>query len=320
MVFRFYKNNSDNRKLNKDLTPLVVGTNHTLIIDDDFIPRATCPSDKITCSSENSNYPAWGAFNATTNNSWNSPEFPPTYDTCWLPDSTDNSPYIQIELNEIRPITEVSFICGSDYADNFTCNMIISGSLDGIAFDTIYSSTITAILNTGTLMRFTVNETEYKYIRISFDRSLANPYNPSMFISGINANSYHYEDVPTYDMNVIFKTDETKDTPTLELAYNENLFENANYCYCVDTGYYFYLSEPTMSAQRLFFSANTDLLNTYKNDILNLGCILARQENKFNAYLKDSEQAILSKRVVDTRLAPHGFNNNDCFILATCGK
>ena len=123
-----------------------------------------------------------------------------------------------------------------------------------------------------------------------------------------------------YDMNVIFKTDETKDNPTLELAYKENLFENANYCYCVDTGYYFYLSEPTMSAQRLFYNANTDLIATYKEDILNLGCILARQENKFNAYLKDSEQAILSKRVVDTRIAPHGFNNNDCFILATCGK
>ena len=319
MVFQFFKNHSDNRYVNKDLTQLSVGTIHTRIDDINCIPRATGSSAAITCSSENSNYPAWGAFNATTNNAWNSPDNTPTYDTCWLPDSSDNSPYIQIELSDIIPITDVSFICGSDYAGDFTCNMVISASRDGIVFDTIYSSSITAILNTGTLMHFTVEENEYKYIRISFDSALANPYNPSMFISGINANSYHYSDVPTYNMNVIYKENENKDTPNLELAYNSDLYEYANYAYCVDTGYYFYLTEPVCANHRLFYNAEVDLLMTYNTDIKKLGAIIARQENSFNTYLEDDRVAVFANRKVNAIKFPSGFSSTDNYILATNG-
>lgn len=320
MVFQFFKNHSDNRKVNKNIEKIAVGSINTRIEDINFIPRATGAISAITCSSENSNYPAWGAFNATINTSWNSPDNPPTYNECWFSSSDDMQPYIQIELTTPRIITNVSFVCGSDYAGNFVCNMTISASSDGVNFDTLKTEEITALLNTGTLLNFAItSENEYKYIRLTFDRPLANPYAPSMAICGINANSFHYEQIPTYNINVIYKDDETKDTPTLEMAYSAALI-HANYAYCVDTGYYFYLSEPTLSAQRLYFNCEVDLLMTYKDDILNLGCILSRQENTFNTYIKDTQQAILSKRVVDTRIAPHGFNTNDQFILATCGK
>lgn len=319
MVFQFFKNHSDNRKVNKNIEKIAVGSVNTRIEDINFIPRATGTTGTITCSSEISNYPAWGAFNATINNNWNSPDNPPTYNKCWFSASDDETPYIQIELSKPRIITNVSFTCGSDYAGDFVCNMTISASSDGINFDTLKTEEITARLNTGTLLNFTINsENEYKYIRLTFDRPLSNPYNPSMGICGINANSFHYEQIPTYNINVIYKDDETKDTPTLEMTYSAALI-HANYAYCVDTGYYFYLSEPTLAAQRLFFNCEVDLLMTYKDDILKLGCIIDRQEYEFNAYLVDDKAPILNRRVVNTLKFPVGFSNNDSYILATTG-
>lgn len=319
MVFQFFKNHSDNRKVNKNIEKIAVGSINTRIEDINFIPRATGATGAITCSSENSNYPAWGAFNATINTSWNSPDNPPTYNECWFSSSDDMQPYIQIELTTPRIITDVSFVCGSDYADNFVCNMTISASSDGVNFDTLKTEEITALLNTGTLLNFAItSENEYKYIRLTFDRPLANPYAPSMGICGINANSFHYEQIPTYNINVIYKDDETKDTPTLEMAYNAAL-AGATYAYCVDTGYYFYLSEPTLSAQRLYFNCEVDLLMSYKDDILKLGCIIDRQENEFNTYLVDDKAPILNRRVVNTLKFPTGFSNNDSYILATTG-
>lgn len=320
MIFRFYKNNSDNRKLNKDLTPLVIESVNTRIDDINFIPRATGAISTITCSSENSNYPAWGAFNASINTNWNSPDNPPTYNSCWFSASDDETPYIQIELSEPRIITNVSFVCGSDYAGDFVCNMTITGSTNNIDFDILKTEEITALLNTGTLLNFAINsENEYKYIRLTFDRPLANPYNPSMGICGINANSYHYEQIPTYDVNVIYKNDVNKDTPTLELAFNENLYNNANYCYNTETGYYFNLGEPLLGANRMFYDCECDLKQTYKEDILKLGCIIARQENEFNTYLVDDKAPVLNKRLVNTIKFPSGFSNNDSYILATTG-
>lgn len=145
MVFQFFKNHSDNRKVNKNIEKISVGSVNTRIEDINFIPRATGATGTITCSSENANYPAWGAFNATINNSWDSPNNPPTYNECWLPSSDDMQPYIQIELTTPRILTNVSFVCGSDYAGNFVCNMTISASSDGINFDTLKTEEITAL-------------------------------------------------------------------------------------------------------------------------------------------------------------------------------
>lgn len=317
MVFRFYKNNSDNRKLNKDLTPLVVGETTTEEINTNIIPRVSTYDSKITSSSENGRYPNYGAFYTYPNNDFVNPD----WDTCWLPSNEDIEPWIQYEFSSATLIKYIKFICFSNYSDSFTCDITISCSNDGINYTDVYTGNITGNLQTATNINIELNiNNSYKYYKLSFNKPLYVPYEPSLFISNINMDSVEYIITPIYDMNVIFKTDETKDNPTLELSYKENIFENANYCYCVDTGYYFYLSEPTMSAQRLFYNANTDLLMTYKNDILKLGCILARQENRFNTYLKDSEQAILSKRVVDTRVAPGGFSSTDTFVLATCGN
>lgn len=108
--------------------------------------------------------------------------------------------------------------------------------------------------------------------------------------------------------NVTFKKDDNKGTPQLELAYNSTI-EHANYCYIQELGYYYNMSEPVLGAQRMTFDLSTDLLMTKKNEILGLGCIIARQEQKFNAYLNDDRFPVLNKQEVTTVLFPSGFSD-----------
>lgn len=114
--------------------------------------------------------------------------------------------------------------------------------------------------------------------------------------------------------NVSFKMDENRGEPQLELAYTAAI-AGANYCYIQELGYYYYLSEPILSTQRMLFNCNTDLLMTYKTEILNLNCIIARQEQKYNAYLNDSRFPVLAKQDVKTVNFPHGFNKNATKII-----
>ena len=116
--------------------------------------------------------------------------------------------------------------------------------------------------------------------------------------------------------NVNFKMDENRGEPQLELAYNATI-EHANYCYISELGYYYHLSEPILSTQRMLFNCNTDLLMTYKNEILNLKCIIARQAEKYNVYLRDDRYPVTNKQAVVTLSFPGGFNKDDTQIIMT---
>lgn len=315
MVFQFFKNKSDNRKVNKNIEKIAVGTSTSTVIRTNVIDRVTSAQNYITASSENPSYPSYGGFYATAPTNFSNPDV----NTCWLPTTEDETPYIKYEFTQAKVLDAITFKCFSNYSSDFICNATISASNDDIDYITLATSEITGQLTTPTNIIFNLeNTTAYKYFKISFDRKLSVAYEPSLFVYDINANIIETVTVPTYNINVIYKDDETKDTPTLEMAYSAAL-AGANYAYCVGTGYYYYLSEPTLSAQRLYFNCEVDLLMTYKDDILKLGCIIDRQEYEFNAYLVDDKAPILNRRVVNTLKFPVGFSNNDSYILATTG-
>lgn len=108
--------------------------------------------------------------------------------------------------------------------------------------------------------------------------------------------------------DVKFKMDENRGEPQLELAYDADVV-HSNYCYIPSLGYYYYLTEPILSTQRIIFNSSTDLLMTYKDEILQLDCIIARQEEKFNAYLNDDRYPVKAKQDVTTLLFPSGFSD-----------
>lgn len=313
MIFRFYKNNSDNRKLNKDLTPIKTGSHIERVNDSEICARVTSASANITQSSGD----GWSAFCTNTITSWTNP----IVGECWLPSTSDETPFLIYHLNNDYFFNNVIIKCGSNYSEEFRGTINIYGSNDGSTFDLLLENqTIIGELQTITTNEYIVNSfITYKYIKIEFNQPLAVAYQPSLFVESVNVSGAHNETVGTYDVNVIYKNDVNKDTPTLELSFNENLYNNANYCYNTETGYYFNLSEPLLGANRMYYDCDVDLKQTYKEDILKLGCIIARQENEFNTYLVDDKAPVLNKRLVNTIKFPSGFSNNDSYILATTG-
>ena len=86
---------------------------------------------------------------------------------------------------------------------------------------------------------------------------------------------------------------------TLELDYNATVL-TANYCFIRELSHYYYISEPTFGKQRIFLPIRTDLLMTFKTDIYNLDCIIARQQEEYNAYLKDDRLPVKAYQDVNT--------------------
>lgn len=99
--------------------------------------------------------------------------------------------------------------------------------------------------------------------------------------------------------NVYLKSDENKETMTLELDYNATVL-SANYCYIRELSHYYYISEPTFGKQRVFLPIRTDLLMTFKTDIYKLDCIISRQQEEYNAYLKDDRLPVKAYQDVNT--------------------
>lgn len=312
MIAKFYKNNSDERALSKNLTPISVASTPSMIPDTDCIPRLTGADASVTASSVNPSYPAWGAFSTNLNTDWYNPD----QDTCWLPSVNEDDAWIQFEVPDDIIITSLSIICGSNYGGDFTCNMSIEGSNDGIDYAAIDTVSITGALNAATTCNYTfTNETYYKYIRLTFDEPLSVAYQPSLFITSINASGYHWGIIPSYNLDVIFKQDESRLNPSLILQHNTGI-EGANYCKVGDR--YYYITDVTYSQQRIILSLHEDVLMSHASDILKLGVIVDRQSYEGNPYLKDGEMPVEAKRNVQVKIFPYGFSG-DTYILATNG-
>lgn len=305
MVFQFFKNRSDNRYLNKDLTPVSVSANPVLL------PFAL-----------NS------AFTYLLNEGLGNVGFTPVsadeIDSYWNGSSNiANCGYFTQKI-DLTNINAVSFdvVTGTCYGGGET------------VYDVRWALQVGFQRNAPTIGVININDaawlvatdfinsnTDYGNVTLDTSNITGEAY-LCLYCHGMNASIKNmvFDTVEmVYNVNVIYKSDVAKDAPNLELAYSQSIYENANYALCVDTGYYFYLSEPTLAAQRLFFNCEVDLLMTYKDDILKLGCIIDRQENEFNAYLVDDKAPILNRRVVNTLKFPVGFSNNDSYILATTG-
>lgn len=316
MLATFYNTKSDNRCLNKSLIQVDLGTRRARIDSNVLCPIVTGADPAVTASSEVSIYPGWAAFNGVINTHWNSPGDPPTTDTCWTADPSDAAPYIVYHMPHESHINKVTITAGSDYMGDWVGNIYIMGSVDGVTYESICDSTITAPVNTSATVDFTCDDTNsYNYLKIAFDQPICVPYGISMMFTSIQASGYYFGDVPIEHLDVTFKDDESREDPRLILSYNSHI-EEANYVEF--NNHYYYIMGMTYSQQRIILQLHEDVLMTYRDKILNLGAILDRQENEGNPYLKDSEMPVEAKRSVQCKIFPKGFSG-DTYILATTG-
>lgn len=139
------------------------------------------------------------------------------------------------------------------------------------------------------------------------------------FYENLSDNRVVDKDLRTMKNNIpiILKDDTDILKPTFILQYDEDIL-NSNYIYITELKRYYYIENITLSQKRIYVTASVDVLNTYKNDILNLKAVLKRQENKYNTYLNDENYKALEYSFIHTLNFPSGFNTQS-YILAICG-
>lgn len=118
-----------------------------------------------------------------------------------------------------------------------------------------------------------------------------------------------------------FKDDCDILNPIITVSYSASLL-NANYCYISDFGRYYFLKPPTLSTNRMIFDASIDVLMSHKTQLLNLECVIARQEDKeyhSNRYLNDGMFRALQPKNVLTFNFPNGFSTDGSFVLSVGG-
>lgn len=124
------------------------------------------------------------------------------------------------------------------------------------------------------------------------------------------------------DVSATIKGALSVENPVLILQYKSNIQPNVNYVYIQEYNRYYFVTDIiNLTGGRYEIHCKVDVLMSFKDDILNLSCIVDKQSSKDNAnmYLDDGSFVVQSKEFVDTINFPRGFNDNGEFILITAG-
>ena len=120
-------------------------------------------------------------------------------------------------------------------------------------------------------------------------------------------------------LTAVFKNDADILYPVLEVAYNASVL-TANYLYIDTLQRYYYIKNIKLDRQRLFLECEVDVLKSYYNEIKNLSCVVARQENNYNTYLNDGVWRNLQPKEVITLPFTQSFYRQCNFILTVGGE
>lgn len=95
---------------------------------------------------------------------------------------------------------------------------------------------------------------------------------------------------------------------------------NANYCYIPEfSRYYFIDNMRIISNNRIEIIMSVDVLESFKNDILNLPCIIDNSTTDNDNYLSSPIWVGSVKSKTDIIQFPYGLNDDGEFILITAG-
>lgn len=99
-----------------------------------------------------------------------------------------------------------------------------------------------------------------------------------------------------------------------------NLVSNINYMTIESFGRKYFVNNIKSIRNNLWeISAHVDVLESFKNEILNNTGIVSRQENKWNLYLDDGAFKCYQNPDIVTKSFPNGFSGQE-FVLAVAGS
>lgn len=93
-----------------------------------------------------------------------------------------------------------------------------------------------------------------------------------------------------------------------------------NYCYIPEFKRYYFIKEVTVVRNKLFrLFLEIDVLMSYKEDILNLDCVINKQENNSTPYINDNSRIYENRNFTSIVNYENGFDDDGNFILLTAG-
>lgn len=113
-------------------------------------------------------------------------------------------------------------------------------------------------------------------------------------------------------------------TPNIRIqSANENIMW-VNYMYIVEWGRYYFVNDIISIRKNLWeFRCHVDVLMTYRNQLMPLKAIIARQENLYNLYLDDDKFLVNAQRMYWTKAFPNrvlpASSGGSSFILTVAG-
>ena len=117
------------------------------------------------------------------------------------------------------------------------------------------------------------------------------------------------------------KNDVSVINPTFILYYTVNIL-NANYCFIPKFNRYYFIDEIVpITGDRCVVKCRVDVLESFKNNILNLDCIVDKQEKEIasNKYINDGSFVTTSKQFNRMIEFPNGFNEKGSYVLICAG-
>lgn len=122
----------------------------------------------------------------------------------------------------------------------------------------------------------------------------------------------------TFSCNL--KNPENIVTPTIYINAGSG-YSGYNYCYIPDFKRYYYATCTGGTSQTLTFDCKSDPLMSFKDDILNAQCVIARNPYHWDKYLPDPSMPIESRYVKSTFKfsGDHFKGTNNSVIITTLG-
>ena len=122
------------------------------------------------------------------------------------------------------------------------------------------------------------------------------------------------------EYNILLKDNVDVYRPIIKIK--TELLNKCNYVFIQDFNRYYYIvNKRSINIEIIELTLECDVLMSFREHILNLKCIIDKQENinLGNKYYDDNSLISLSKEFIESYNFNNGFNENGEFILITAG-
>ena len=120
-----------------------------------------------------------------------------------------------------------------------------------------------------------------------------------------------------HNVNFTLKTDTSVTSPVIEI---NSIDPSVNYAYIPKYNRYYYIDDIVyLTGKRCELHLHCDVLESFKNDILKMKCVINKQQTRGNKYFNDGSLPVLSTDTTQSINFPNGFDTSPSYVLIVAG-